>query len=180
MPASFKATAEDAAYGTILFKSGVAGSYLDDHGGHGEPLGQRIIYGSKGSLALPGDRNGNPISLHLDDRDSINDGRILDYVPEYHLDEATATLFGGDRIWSYDLPFNEVDRKIIAIEYYDLFKSVQKGDAPEVNSYTGARSVAVSYAFLESGVSGKPVFINEVMEDETNDYQKEINESLDL
>ncbi len=180
MPASFKATAEDAAYGTILFKSGVVGSYLDDYGGHGEPLGQRIIFGSKGSLALPGDRNGNPITLHLDDGDPVNDARILDAVPDYHLDEVTATLFGGDRVWSYDFPFKEVDRKIIAIEYYDFFKSIQNGTAPEVDASTGARSVAVSYALLESGESGKPVTIDEVMEDKTSDYQKEINESLGL
>ena len=180
MPASFKATAEDAAYGTILFKSGVVGSYLEDHGGHGESFGQRIIFGSKGSLALPGDRNGNPITLYLDEGEPINDERILDTVPDYHLDEVTATLFGGDRVWSYDLPFIEIDRKIIAIEYYDLFKSIEKGETPEVNASTGARSVAVSYALLESGESGKPVTIDEVMEDETNDYQKEINESLGL
>jgi len=180
MPASFKATAEDAAYGTILFKSGVVGSYLDDHGGHGKPLGQRIIFGSKGSLTLPGDRNGNPITLHLDEGDPINDARILDTVPDYQLDEVTATLFGGDRLWSYDFPFKEVDRKIIAIEYYDLFNSIEKGKSPEVNASTGARSVAVSYALLESGELGKPVSIDEVMSDETNDYQKEINESLGL
>lgn len=180
MPASFKATAEDAAYGTILFKNGVVGSYLDDHGGHGEPLGQRIIFGSKGSLTLPGDRNGNPITLNLDDEDPINDARILDLVPDYQLDEVTANLFGGDRVWSYDLPFREIDDKIIAIEYYDLFKSIEKGTAPEVDACTGARSVAVSYALLESGELGKSVSIDEVMSDETNDYQKEINESLGL
>ena len=71
-------------------------------------------------------------------------------------------------------------KKIIAIEYYDLFKSIEKGTEPEVDASTGARSVAVSYAFLESGVSGKPVTIDEVMEDDTNDYQEEINESLGL
>ncbi len=180
MPASFKATAEDAAYGTILFKNGVVGSYLEDHGGHGESLGQRIIFGSKGSLTLPGDRNGNPITLHLDEGEPVNDERILDSVPDYHLDEVTATLFGGDRVWSYDFPFREIDNKIIAIEYHDLFKSIEKGTAPEVDASTGARSVAISYALLESGESGKIVTIDEVMGDETNDYQKEINESLGL
>jgi hypothetical protein len=40
--------------------------------------------------------------------------------------------------------------------------------------------VAVSYGILESGQAGRVVTVDEVMEDKTNTYQQEINESMGL
>ncbi|MBI1928377.1 hypothetical protein HYR99_29550, partial [Candidatus Poribacteria bacterium] len=48
----------------------------------------------------------------------------------------------------------------------------------EVDAAQGARSVAVSYAILESGEIGRPVTIDEVLAEQVDAYQKEINESL--
>src|SRR5205085_3767792 len=52
MPATFAATAEDAAYATLLFKQGPVGQYVEDHAGHGQRLWARQIYGSAGSMSL--------------------------------------------------------------------------------------------------------------------------------
>ena len=51
MPAEFEATAEDAAYATVLFKSGAVGQYIEDHAAHGEHLWKRSIHGSLGSVS---------------------------------------------------------------------------------------------------------------------------------
>lgn len=178
MPAEFEATAEDAAYATLLFANGVVGQYIEEHAAHGKGLWQRIIYGSKGTLELPGDRSGRPIALTLDGGESIQDERILDCVSDFRLDDVTAQLFGGERLWRYDFPFPETDRKIIAIEYADFADAILHNRPPEVDAAQGARSVAIAYAMLESSVAGRVVSVDEVLNEKVEEYQREINESL--
>ncbi|MBT5876361.1 MAG: Gfo/Idh/MocA family oxidoreductase [Candidatus Latescibacteria bacterium] len=180
MPATFEATAEDAAYATLMFANGATAQYLEEHATHGRAFWHRAIYGSKGSLDLPPDRSGNPIVLTLSDGTVLDDENILDLVPDFELDEATAALFGGKRLWRYDLPFQETDRKIIAIEYADFADAILNGRPPEVGGQMGARSVAVSYAILESGVLNQAVAVEDVLQDRINAYQQEINTSLNI
>ena len=44
----------------------------------------------------------------------------------------------------------------------------------------GARSVAIAYAWMESQVAGRAVTVDEVLNDQVNDYQADINDSLGL
>ncbi len=175
-----EADAEDAVYATLLFSSGATGQYIEDHAAHGQGLWQRIIYGSAGSMHLPGDRSGKPITLTLDGKGSISDERILDFIPDFRLDKITASLFGGERIWRYDLPFPEIDCKLLAIEYADFAESIIKGRPPEVDLMAAARSVALPYAMLESSKIGRAVTMKEVMNEEVSAYQDEINRSIGL
>ncbi len=180
MPAKFEVTAEDACYATMTFANGAVGQYIEDHAGHGQGLWARQIHGSTGSLDLPGDRSGRPITLHRAGQEPISDGRLLDLVPDLRLDQATATLFGGDRLWRYDFPFEAIDRKLLAVEYADLAAAIL-GEAPaEVDITQGTRSVGMSYAILESGLAGRMVTMDEVLNEELDDYQREINDSMDI
>jgi MFS family permease len=54
-----------------------------------------MVFGTKGSIAAPGDRNGRPARLTLDDGTDIADERILEYAPSYRLSPVAAALFGG-------------------------------------------------------------------------------------
>jgi len=180
MPAEFEATAEDAAYATLLFKNGVVGQYIEDHAGRGQGLWQRMIFGSTGSLELPRDRSGGSIILKLDGADPVGDEHILDFVPDFRLDSVIATLFGGERLWCYDFSFPETDRKIIAIEYADFATAIRYRNMPEVDAYQGTHAVALSYAMLESGTLGRLVTMDEMMSEQADAYQREINESLSL
>ena len=180
MPATFEATADDAAYATILFESGVVAQYIIDRAGRGQGLNQRCIYGSLGSVDLPGDRSGGRLKLFLEDRESVDDHRLLELVPGFRLDEVTAALFGGDRLYEYSFPFPETDRKIIAIEYHEFGSAILQQHVPEVDAEQGARSVALSYALMESQVARRALEIDEVLEDRINAYQEEINLSLGL
>ena len=180
MPAEFEASAEDAAYATLTFKNGVVGQYIEDHAGYGQSLWTRRIHGSHGSMVLPQDRSGGTITLKIEGDDVISDERVLEFLPGFHLDPITASLFGGNRLWRYQFPFPETDRKNIAIEYGNFAASILgKGDV-EVDAEQGARSVAVSYAMLESNVIGRPVTVDEVLSEQVNSYQQEINESLGI
>ncbi len=179
MPAEFEVTAEDAAYATLTFQSGAVCQYLEEHATFGKGFWHRGIYGSSGSMELPGDRSGQPFSIALEGK-TIEGDALLDLVPDFALDEATAALFGGDSMWKYSFPFPETDRKIIAIEYADFAEAIDEGRQPEVDGYMGMRSVAVSYGIMESGQAGRAVTMDEIMADETNGYQQEINESLGI
>ena len=180
MPAEFEATADDAAYATILFKSGAVAQYIEDHAAHGEHLWKRSIHGSVGSLDLPGDRSGQRLTLHRDGQDPIDDQNLLDLVPEHRLDEATAALFGGDRLCEYSFPFPETDRKLIAVEYHELGTCIQQGRSPEVSAHEGARAVGLSYSLMESQVAGRALSVDEVCDDQVNAYQAEINDHLGI
>ena len=180
MPAEFEATAEDAAYATLTFKNGVVGQYIEDHGAWGQGSWLRQIHGSKGSMTLPGDRSGRLISLNIDGQETINDERLLSFVPDFHLDAVTTDLFGGDRLWRYEFPFAQTDAKIIAIEYGDFAEAIAGNRAAEVDAYQGARSVAVSYAMLESSATGQIVSMDAMLDESVNTYQREIDEGLGI
>ena len=89
----------------------------------------------------------------------------------------TVGLFGGDRLWRYDFPFPETDRKIIAIEYGDFAEAISGGGAVEVDAEQGTRSVAVSYGILESGETGCLVTIDEMLAESVDAYQQSINDT---
>ena len=178
MPATFVATAEDAAYATLLFKQGLVGQYVEDHAGHGQRLWARQIYGSVGSMGLPVDRSGNSISLQIAGQDEISSGGLLDLVPSFHLDPVTASLFGGERLAEYRFSFVETDRKLLAVEYADFAGAIRGEHPAEVDPEQGARSVAISYALLESGVAGRPVTVAEVLAEELGAYQQSIDAGL--
>jgi len=179
MPAVFEATADDASYATLLFESGAVCQYIEDHAGHGQGVFTRQIHGSEGSLDLPQDRSGRLLTLHKDG-EAICDESLLDLVPDFHLEPIIAALFGGDRLWGYDFPFPVTDRKLIAAEYGELGLAIENGGTIEVDAAQGARSVALSYAMLESSVAGRALSMDEVLSEEVDAYQFEIDEEIGL
>jgi hypothetical protein len=131
-------------------------------------------------MSLPVDRSGGRIGLQIESQEELSPAELLELVPDFRLDAATASLFGGERLAEYHFAFAETDRKLIAVEYAD-FAAAIRGERPaEVDAEQGARSVAVSYALLESGVLGRPVTIAEALAEEVGDYQRSIDEGLEL
>ena len=180
MPAEFEATAEDAGYATIVFESGAVCQYVEDHAARGQGGWKRAIYGSKGSMDLPGDRSGRRLTLFAEGKEPVDDERLLEMVPDFQLDEGTAALFGRERMCEYSFPFPETDRKLLAVEYWEFGTAIEQGRRPEVDVEQGARSVAICYAWTESQVAGRMVTVEEVLEDRVSTYQEEINAELGL
>ena len=180
LPESVEATGEDAMFGLITFASGTLGQWVDHYAGHGQPFAHRMVFGTRGSIAAPGDRNGQPVRLVLDDGTDIGDERVLDYAPSYRLEPVAATLFGGERPWRYDLDFATTDRKILALEYQEFADCIRTGTDPEVDAGMGRRDVALVYALFESQLAGRPVTIAEVEASAVDAYQREIDEHLGL
>ena len=180
MPEFIEPTGEDAIFGQITFKNGALGTWINNHAGHGAPLHQRLVFGNRGSITAPGDRNGRPVRLHLDDIGEIADERILEYAPSYRLDPVAARLFGGERIWHYNFDFPVTDRKLLALEYHELAECVRSGKQPEVTGAVARRDVALVYALFESDRAGRPVTIDEVESSAVDAYQREIDQHLGL
>ncbi|MGH2534709.1 MAG: Gfo/Idh/MocA family protein [Thermomicrobiales bacterium] len=180
LPAEVEATGEDAMFGLITFENGALGQWVDHYAGHGEPFGHRMVFGRRGSIAAPGDRNGRPVRLVLDDGMDVADERVLDFAPSYRLDPVASTLFGGERPWTYSFDFPATDRKIIALEYAEFADCIRAGTPPEVDGAMGRRDVALVYALFESDAAGRPVTIAEVESGAVNAYQREIDEHLGL
>jgi predicted dehydrogenase len=181
MPASIEPTGEDAMFGQITFANGALGQWVNHHAGHGEPLHQRLVYGTRGSITAPGDRNGRPVRLHVDDMPGeIADQRILEYAPSYRLEPVAAALFGGERIWHYNFDFPTTDRKLLALEYHELARCIRSGGQPEVDGAVARRDVALVYALFESDRAGRPVTIDEVETGAVDAYQREIDAHLGL
>jgi hypothetical protein len=131
-------------------------------------------------MSLPVDRSGGSISLQIAGHAHIPPASLLDLVPNFRLDAATASLFGAERLAGYGFSFAETDRKLIAVEYADFAAAIRGERRPEVDAEQGARSVAVSYALLESSVVGRPVTVAEVLAEELGSYQRSIDEGLGL
>lgn len=180
LPDRIEATGEDAMFGYLRFKNGAIGQWINNHAGHGKGQHGRFVYGSKGSLTSPGDRNGRPLRLNLDGGKEIADGAILDYAPSYRLNPVAAHLFGGERVWTYEFPFVEIDAKILATEYHEFADCIQTGRQPEVNGEVGRRDTALVYALFESGKLGRPVTLDELEAVTVDSYQREIDEHLGL
>ena len=180
IPDRIEATGEDAMFGYLRYKSGAIGQWIFHHAGHGLPQHVRQVYGSKGSLSSPGDRNGRPLRLYFDGNREIADESILDYAPSYRLSPLAAQLFGGERVWTYNFPFVEIDAKILATEYHEFAECIQTGRAPEVDGLVGRRDTALVYALFESGKLGRPVTLDEIEAVAVDAYQREIDAYLGL
>jgi predicted dehydrogenase len=179
-PAEIEPTGEDALYAQVVFDNGAIGQWVDDNAGHGKPTRTRQVFGSRGSLELPGDRNGRPNIVHLDDGTAIDDARVLDLAPSYQLDPLAAELFGGERVWTYNLEFNDTDSRLLALEYHELGACVATGQPPEVTLEEGRRDLALTYAPFESGLLGRAVTLDEVLSGQASAYQHEIDAALKL
>lgn len=180
VPNTIEATGEDATFGLIHFKNGSLAQWIGHYAGHGQPMHHRMVFGTKGSIEAPGDRNGRPVRLVLDDGADIKDERILEYAPSYRLSPVAASLFGGERPWTYSFEFPVTDRKLLALEYHELGECVIKGAQPEVTGEVGTRAVALVYALFEADRAGRPVTIEEVESSAVDAYQREIDEYLKI
>lgn len=176
LPAQMRATGDDAIYAQVSFRSGAIGQWVLDRAGHGLARDSRALYGSKGSIEAPGDRNGRPVVLHLDDGSRISDEHILDHAPSYRLNPVAAEFFGDARPWRYDMPFNDVDQCLLALQLHELADCILRSVEPEVSGEEGMADVALAYAPIESGRLGRSVTLEEIIAGGASPYQDEIAE----
>ena len=98
-------------------------------------------------------------------------------MPDWELDEITSTLFDGEaRLASYDVGFAAIDRMLVAAEMEELARAIGHGSRNvEVDAEVGMAALAVVYGILESGLSGSPVALSDIISGAVSNYQNEID-----
>jgi predicted dehydrogenase len=178
-----RATAEDTAAGQVTFAGGAIGQWLLSLAGHGEGYFLRRFYGSDGALDAPADRSGRPVRFAGTAQGSfrpLDAAAVRSLVPGFSLDEPASRLFGAALLTSYDLPFEAIDRKLLALELEDFGRAILDRRPPEVDGQGGLAAVAAVYAFFESSVAGRAVSLAEVTSGTIDTYQHEIDRALGL
>jgi len=174
-----KPTAEDTALAIMKFKNGVLCHWLMSLAGHGEKLWQRTIFGSSGRMDAPLDRSGKPLRVSFDDGRVISGDEILKTTTVYAGNDVTTKIF-PEGLAHYELPFQEADRRLIAIELYDFADAVINRRRPEVDGADGLKAAALTYAICESSCLGKPVRVSDVENGRICSYQQTINEAWNM
>lgn len=169
--------AEDLTVGVIRFASGALGNLLLNLAARGASDFSRVIYGTGGTLAIPPDRSGKP--LQLTQRQNGADRSVppeaqLGLVPDFALDAATAALFGGERLATYDMDWTDIDASLLAIELDDFTRAILDNRPPEVGGIDGLRALALIYGFLESDRLSRFLTMDELLGGELAPYQQAI------
>ena len=182
-PETVEATGEDSVAALYRMQSGalVQLTLVEGRGGRGW---ERSVHGRWGALYAPGERNGRPLLLRLEGKE-LRGREILPLLPDFHLDEITARLFGADGV-EYDMPTDAphpgyaIDARHLAIEYHDFGRAVLTGGRPEVDGRDGMRAVAAIVGSYESALAGRSLGMEEILDGIVRTYQKDIDEALGL
>ena len=172
----------DSAFAVIRFKSGVIGHYAISNASHGYANGIDTLHGSLGVMIMPSSRSGRGPELRIEgcDKPLLGD-ELLELVPDWELDDITALFFDNrHRLSSYQMPFSDVDSRIIAIEYREFAAAIESSCKPEVDGEAGMKALGLTYAFLESGLCGNPVRMDDLINGTISSYQDEINQEFKI
>ncbi len=177
-PETVQATGEDAVIALYKMKSGAMVQFSYVGGGRGSRTFERSVHGRLGAIDAPGDRNGRPVILRLEGKE-FHGKDILPLLPNFQLSEITERLFGR-RVVQYELPFEAIDAKHLAIEFHDFGEAILTGHRPEVDGYLGMTAVAAILGAYESALAGRAVSMAEILSSEVGAYQADIDAALGL
>jgi len=158
-----RVTVDDMTMGIIVYEGDVYAQWLWTRSAPGKAINLRMIYGSKGSV-------GND-SLFIQKENAVemqNMSTLVSRMFESLKPEEKAKWF----------PMDITDT--VATELYDFYDSVVNRHAPEVDGLEAYRDMAIPLGFYESALLRKPVSVRDVEELRVEEYQKEINEKLEI
>ncbi len=173
--------AEDLSVAVMHYRSGAIANLLLSMAGRGEGLWQRVIYGTGGTLSIPGDRTGKPLNLvqRRNGKDvPVAQEDLLSLVPDFALEPTTAALFGGDRLTSYQMEWADIDSGLLGIEQRDFVEAVQADRQPDVTGEQGLRSLALIFGVLEAERLARMVTLDEVLQRRDLPYELDIIRSM--
>jgi 1,5-anhydro-D-fructose reductase (1,5-anhydro-D-mannitol-forming) len=150
---------DDAFFANFRLESGGQGHAAVARSAHGRRIGVpggTNIFGTRGALS-----DGNCYS---------DDGSTGSIVGKFKSEapEAYATAFPSGVTDAY------------ALEQLDFLMSIRDQREPKMNGVEGTIDLALAYAILESGLLGREVTLEEVLDGDADGYQKSINDHYAL
>jgi predicted dehydrogenase len=151
---------EDTTLANLEFEGGQVGQWTETNVAPGRGFGDRMIYGSEGSLDFSSGLQTPAETLTLAElRDQ--------YLAQ--LDEGTR-----DRLFPHGVT------ESVGSELGEFVRAVRGDGSIETDGMEGYLSEAVSIAVYEAAVLGRPVSVTEVAELQVEAYQQDLNEGLSL
>ena len=159
-PGVMRATGEDSLVALYQTDVGALVQLAYIPSGPGHEWFQRTVHGRAGSMSVPRDRTGGPVTVRLGPRE-LTGAELRHELDDFRLDGVAASFFGPQGT-EYQLPFATVDAMLIAIELDDFAGAVTEHRRPEVDGLDGLLAVAAVWAVAESRLSGGHVRIADV------------------
>jgi predicted dehydrogenase len=175
---AFRATGDDSLVALYESQSGVLAQLTYIPSGPGVMFRQRTIHGRSGSMSVPRDRTGGPVTVTLGET-RLSGAALREAAGDFELTGVTAAFFGAAGT-EYDHPFDYVDAATIGIELDDFADAVRRGRPPEVGAAEGLAAVAGVWAVAEARHLGRPVDIAAVAAGELGGAQAPVDEFLGL
>jgi predicted dehydrogenase len=171
---------DDSAFALLTLESGVVAQCTISFAGRAASMGDRAIYGSKGTI-------------QSDNWASWDQGYITgaggrtaaaDYVARFveglSPSDRVRLLPEGTHRGDFSTAFDDPMRYGIAGELEQFAAAVLNGERPEVDGEEGLKSDAVSFAILESSLINRPVRVADVESEAISAWQAPINLELGL
>jgi predicted dehydrogenase len=177
-PGVFRATGSDSLVGLYQSESGVFVQLTYIPSGPGTHFRQRTIHGRNGSMSVPRDRTGDPVTVQLG-REQLSGAELREAVGGFTLDGVTAAFFGSAGT-EYQRPSEYVDAANIGIELDDFAQAIRAGKPVEVDGNGGLAAVAGVWALAESEHLGQAVAIADISSGALRAAQAELDTQLGL
>jgi predicted dehydrogenase len=173
------ATGDDSLIALLRTESGVDVQFAYLPSGPGESYVRRTLHGRAGSMIVPPDRSDGEVVVHTGE--GTLQGAALRAALGDHLvlDEVTQALLGPEGSGGKGASFATVDAGYLGVEIADFVAAALDGSAPEVDGMGGLRAMAGVYAIVESGLQGRPVAIDEILDGSAHAYQDDIDVALE-
>jgi predicted dehydrogenase len=139
---------------------------------------QRSVHGREGSMSVPPDRSGGPVTVQRGDR-TLAGASLRRALGGFRLDGVAADLLGPDGT-DYNLPFADVDAALIAIELDDFAAAIDARRAPEVDGLGGLLAVAAIWAVSEAPHAGGSVRVAYVADGTIATAQDPVDRAIGL
>jgi predicted dehydrogenase len=177
-PGVFRATGSDSLVGLYQSESGVFVQLTYIPSGPGTHFRQRTIHGRNGSMSVPRDRTGDPVTVQLG-REQLSGAELREAVGGFTLGGVTAAFFGSAGT-EYQRPSEYVDAANIGIELDDFAQAIRAGKPVEVDGNGGLAAVAGVWALAESEHLGQAVAIADISSGALRAAQAELDTQLGL
>ncbi len=159
-----KITVDDMTMAIIKYEDNIVAQWLWTRVAPASHLSNRVIYGSKGAVSrewvrIVENAEIKEIGIRYLREKMLND-----------LDEETKKRWFPANLY----------HNTFATELYDFYTAITERSKPEVDGLEAYKDMAIPLAFYESSYLDKPVYVKDIENLTIENYQKEINEKLNI